>query len=83
MSSVFKTSSKLLREAEVLQKAARVSPGRCLIFLKIAYERFTDLAVNDLVIAAERYFDYLKNRSKPSNLNLIQSQLYSLMLAYL
>jgi hypothetical protein len=83
MEFITDTSGKLLKEASLLHQKTRASVGRCLIFLKVAYERFKDLTTTDLVVAAEKYFEYMKNRQQPSGVNLIQAQLYSLMLAYL
>ncbi|GEM_PF-2333963 len=74
---------KILEEAMLIRRITRASLGNCIVFLKIAYERFKDLSSTDLVEAARKYMDYLNERKRPSELNLIQSQLYGLMMAYL
>jgi len=83
MELITDTSSKILQEASLIHQKTRASVGRCVIFLKVAYERFKDLTTTDLVVAAENYLEYMRSRRQPSGVNLIQAQLYSLMLAYL
>lgn len=83
MELITDTSSKILQEASLIHQKTRASVGRCVIFLKVAYERFKDLTTTDLVVAAENYLEYIRSRRQPSGVNLIQAQLYSLMLAYL
>jgi len=83
MNSSNERSSRILKEASLIHKKTRASLGNCVIFLKVAYERFKDLTTTDLVVAAEKYIEYLTSRRQPTGVNLIQAQLFSLMLAYL
>jgi len=81
---IFKTpNEEFLKTAKFLQGKTSVSLGRCIVLLKLAYGRFKDISSYDLAVAAEKYRDYLINRKQPTELNLIQSQLYGLMMGYL
>ena len=81
---IFKTpNEEFLRMARFLHSKTSVSTGKCIILLKLAFERFKDISSYDLAVAAEKYRDYLINRKQPTDLNLIQSQLYGLMMGYL
>jgi len=73
----------LMQLAGVLEITTMASIGSCLVFLKLAFDRFQKISETDLVVAAREYRLYVKERKTSDNLNLPQAQLYSLMRGYL
>ena len=73
----------LIQLAGVLEVTTMASIGSCLVFLKLAFDRFQKISETDLIVAAQEYRHYIKDRKTTDNLNLPQAQLYSLMRGYL
>jgi len=73
----------LMQLAGVLEITTMASIGSCLVFLKLAFDRFQKISETDLVVAAREYRLFVKERKTSDNLDLPQAQLYSLMRWYL
>jgi len=73
----------LARLAEALGQKTHSSAHKCMAFLMIAVDRFREIYMDDLLVAADKYSQHLKGHRRPEKITLTQAQLYSLMLAYL